>query len=489
MKTRSTFKKLAIIALLGMIFPGAWAQTTQERNVGEFTGIKTGGIFTIIVSPGTASSVKVEAEEAVINNIVTEVKGGDLVISTEGKVNSDKPLNIYVTVRELKKVDISGAAKLTGEGGEFTAESMQINVAGAGQVKLAVNVANEVKVDVSGAGTLKLSGQAGMIKTEASGAANVKAYDLDTKSASVHASGAANVQVSAKEFILAEASGASSVKYKGQPVAKSINKSGSGSVRSADAGTDEARTGSGDTTKVKVGDSSVLIIKGEDEEDNDRKDKKKKKSKSDNEFKHWKGIDIGVNGFLNADNKLGLSESFRFLELDYARSVTWSYNFMEKDIHIYKNYVNLVTGLGFQFDQYGFRNNITLNPDASYISASYDSVDYSVNRLRTSWINLPLLIDFNLGKDPDKAFHIAGGMVFGYRMHAKTKQEFSIDKREYEITTKDDYNLAPFRYSATVRAGYGDFTIFANYALSTLFENSKGPKLYPFSMGIALNFD
>ena len=482
MKTRSTFKKIGLTTLLAIILSGAWAQSAQDRNVGEFSGVKVSGIFVVNVSQGAANSVKVEAEENIINNIVTVVKDDVLTISSDGSTKSEKPINITVTVKELKKVDVSGAAKIKGEG-EFASDKISVHAAGAGSTALQLK-ANEVNVNGSGAGNIKLSGTANTLKADMSGAAELKAYELEVQTASIDASGASNAKVTAKQSISADASGAANVSFKGNPASKNINKSGSGSVKNAEASTAEAGV-NGDTTRVRVGDSSVMIIKGEEEKKKDHK--KKKHDDDDNDFKHWKGFDLGVNGFLNSDNQLGLSESFRFLELDYARSLTWSVNFMEKDIHIYKNYVNLVTGLGFEFSQYGFKNNITLDPNASYISASYDSIDYDVNRLRTSWVNLPLLLEFNTGKNSNRSFHLAGGMVFGYRMSAKTKQEYSIDKRDYEVTTKDDYNLAPFRYSATVRAGYGDFTIFANYALSSLFEKGKGPKLYPFSAGVALN--
>ena len=487
MKTRLTLKKIGITALLGIALSGVWAQSTQDRNVGTFTGVKTSGIFTVSLTPG-ANAVKVEAEDSVINDIKTEVKDDVLIISSEGNLNTKKQINITVSVKDLKSVNVSGAAKIKGDG-EFATDKITVDATGAGSVALQLK-ATDVNVSGSGAGNIKLTGSATNLKADLSGAANLKAYDLEVQNASIDASGASNAKVNPSQSIKADASGASNVSYKGNPASKSINKSGGSSVKSADAGNDDA-SAKGDTTKVKVGDSSVMIITGDDEKDKDKNKEHKKKKNNDNDdsFNHWKGVDIGVSGFLNADNKLGVSESFKFLELDYARSMTWSINFMEKDIHLYKNYINLVTGLGFQFDQYGFKNNITLDPHASYITASYDSIDYKVNRLRTSWVNLPVLIDFNTSKNPNKAFHIAGGIVLGYRMHAKAKQEFTIDKREYEVTTKDDYNLAPFRYSATVRAGYGDLTLFANYALSTLFEKNKGPKLYPFSVGVALNFD
>jgi hypothetical protein len=485
MKTLITMKRTGLTAMLGLMLTGVWGQATQDRTPGDFTGIKAGGVFTINVTQGATNAVKVEAEESVLNNIKTEVKDGMLEISTEGKVKTEKPMIVNITVKELKKLDISGAAKLTGQP-EFTGERIEISSSGASSIELPVKM-NEVKIDASGAGAIKLSGTTAKLDADVSGAASLKAYELEANSANVRGSGAANIKVHAKEAIVADASGASTVKYKGAPASKIVNKSGSGSVKSADTNNEDTSSSApGDTTKLKLGDNHVMVIKDQDD-DKDKDDKKHKKGKGS--FKHWQGIDLGVNGYVNSNNKTELLPGDRFMELDYARSINWSLNFFEKDIHIYRNYVNLVTGLGIEFGNYAFKNNITLLGDSTPVVASWDSVEYDKNKLKTTFINLPLMLEFNTSSTAKRAFHVAGGVILGYKLGSKTVQEFEIDGREYEVKEKDDFNLSPFRYSAAVRAGYGGFTVFANYALSTMFEKDKGPKLYPFTVGVSLNLN
>jgi hypothetical protein len=50
----------------------------------------------------------------------------------------------------------------------------------------------------------------------------------------------------------------------------------------------------------------------------------------------------------------------------------------------------------------------------------------------------------------------------------------------------DDFNLNPFRVNASVRLGYGSFVLFANYALTPLFQKNEGPDLTAFSTGIRI---
>ena len=113
-------------------------------------------------------------------------------------------------------------------------------------------------------------------------------------------------------------------------------------------------------------------------------------------------------------------------------------------------------------------------------------ISYNRNKLRTTSVTMPLLLEFNTHKKNRRSFHLAAGVTLNYNFRAKVLKEFEQNGYDFTVNRTDDYNINPFRYSATVRAGYGDFTIFANYALTGLFENNKGPELFPFSVGIRL---
>ena len=75
------------------------------------------------------------------------------------------------------------------------------------------------------------------------------------------------------------------------------------------------------------------------------------------------------------------------------QSISNSINPFEKDISIYKDYVNLVTGFGFEWHQYELSNKIRLNPDSNYTYGTTDTsstYSYKKNRLKTSFINVPV---------------------------------------------------------------------------------------------------
>jgi hypothetical protein len=212
-------------------------------------------------------------------------------------------------------------------------------------------------------------------------------------------------------------------------------------------------------------------------------------SKNDDSFKFWQGFDIGVNGYFNSKNAITTPEGYSFLELDYARSHSFSWNMAQYNLHLYHNYINLVTGIGLEWNSYAFRQNISLSTNSNVVTGAEEPLEFSKNKLRTTFLNAPVMLEFNTNKNPEKSVHIAVGATFGYNLFRnKMIQEFSVNGDAQKRKTKDDFNINPFRCSLTARVGYGNFTVFANYGLSTLFKASQGPKVYPVSAGVALSF-
>lgn len=480
--TMAVFKTRIIWLTVAMSFLMATVEAQQIRSVGDFNGIKAGDAFNIVISQSDVNSLKVEADETILSQIKTEVKDGILTISGEGNIKTDKVINIFVGISTLNSLGVSGSADIKTTS-QLVCDKLTLESSGAGDVTLEIK-ANEIKANVSGAGDVTLKGMAQLLDATVSGAGDLKASDLETTKVIVKVSGAGNAKVYAIESINADVSGAGSVIYKGNPPGREVAISGAGSVR-------ESKTGNGeetakDTTKIKLGRKKYMII---DDKDGNRRsgyNKKDSLKKYNNAFKHWNGFDIGVNGLLDYKNSLNTADNGNFLELDYAKSIQFGLNLMEKDFHLYKNFINLVIGFGFDFNHYSFKNNVTLDSDTSYLSAITDIIDYKKNKLNVTYIKAPLMLEINTGKNPKNNFHIAGGIELAYRIHSVTKQKYDVNDKHYKNKQRDDYNLSPFRYSAIARIGYNNVTVFANYGLNRLFEKGKGPQVYPFTVGVTI---
>ncbi|MCA6363890.1 MAG: outer membrane beta-barrel protein [Bacteroidetes bacterium] len=210
--------------------------------------------------------------------------------------------------------------------------------------------------------------------------------------------------------------------------------------------------------------------------------------RSDN-YHFWEGLDIGMVGFANPQRTLGLPAGYEFLELDYARSHVFALNIWQHNFHIYRNNVNLVTGFGMEWNSYAFRNNASLIADTNRVAATIETRDYTKNKLKMFYVNVPLMLEFNTNNNNHhRSFHVAAGGLFSYNVFEnRLKQEYEMDGQTQERKVKDDFNINPFRYGLTARIGYGEYTLFANYALSEVFRDNAGPSLNHYSIGLHIN--
>ncbi len=106
--------------------------------------------------------------------------------------------------------------------------------------------------------------------------------------------------------------------------------------------------------------------------------------------------------------------------------------------------------------------------------------------MKASYVNVPLILDFNTSKNQKRSFHIGFGAMGGLKLASKTKQFYENSGYEIEVYRKDDYNLNPFKVQAIAQIGYSWFNIYGTYNLTPLFESGKGPELYPFTVGLRI---
>ncbi len=254
-----------------------------------------------------------------------------------------------------------------------------------------------------------------------------------------------------------------------------------------------------DTTIVRVGGMKIIVL--DDSENQDNKDddefvidiveedstssKKKRKSEP---VHHWAGFRMGVDGYLS-DNSLPLPASADFLELDYARSIGYSLNFFEKDFRLVGSYVELVTGLGFNMTNYTFQSDYATLQTTNPVTAIIDSSRVlERNRLKVYYLTAPLMLGFSTSEDQSKAFRLAAGGQIGWRIGSRLKQKYVQNGETVKPKVRSDYNLNPFTFSAIASVGYGPVNLYATYGLNTLFEDGKGPEVYPFNAGVQLMF-
>jgi len=252
-----------------------------------------------------------------------------------------------------------------------------------------------------------------------------------------------------------------------------------------------------DTSKIRVGNKKYTIIVDDDKEikiltDDDHSPvviNKRHESKTHNHARRmdgtWEGLEIGLANFVNADNKFELPHNGEFMDLDAAKSLDLSFNFAEKSLGIVKNYVGIVTGMGIQYQNYRFKDDFSLTKIDGQIAAVPTEMDLYKNRLSIWHLNIPLMVEFQIPVyGENERIKLAAGVIGGLRIGSRQVQKYTVNDEKQKVKIKDDFYLRTFNYGFTARVGYGDVAIFANYYPQTLFENCKGPEIYPVTVGL-----
>ena len=217
---------------MGNSVRGSGNVVTQTREVSGFDSIQVDYPARVLISQGSAETLKVEAEDNVLPGLKTEVKGKELRIyykSSDGKhVNPTKMAVITITVKELTALNFSSAGESTVE--NLQSDDLSVSLTGAGNVRLNQIDVQNLDVHLSGAGSTTASGTGGDLNVNISGFGGFNGKDFKTNTAEINISGAGSATVAVDEKLDATISGAGSVTYYGSPqVTKHI--SGVGSVK------------------------------------------------------------------------------------------------------------------------------------------------------------------------------------------------------------------------------------------------------------------
>ncbi|HSU27681.1 MAG TPA: head GIN domain-containing protein [Chitinophagaceae bacterium] len=204
---------------------------TEKRVAGSFNGIEVSGSFDIYIRQDSFQAIIVEADQNLMEHIVVQDENGTLRIRPERGYNlrPTRRIKIYVSGNDFSSLSGSGACNIYGENKIVCKDKLSLDGSGACDFKLDVN-APRVSADLSGACDVNLSGETRDFIVEGSGKTDIKCFNLMAETVKVDISGAGDAEVFASVKLDVDVSGAGSVRYKGNAVVtKDI--SGAGSVK------------------------------------------------------------------------------------------------------------------------------------------------------------------------------------------------------------------------------------------------------------------
>ena len=186
----------------------------ETRSASGFTGVQASTGIDVYLFEGNDFDVKVEADENLMEIILTEVEGKMLVIKTDRvNIRNAKSKKVFVTLPKLDELKISSAGDCEGQT-PFSCDDLRISISSAGDLDLEVE-AERIDIDISSSGDARISGRTRQLDASLSSAGDLHAFDLIADVVDVRVSSAGDARVHAEEEISMDASSAGNIYYKG----------------------------------------------------------------------------------------------------------------------------------------------------------------------------------------------------------------------------------------------------------------------------------
>jgi hypothetical protein len=183
----------------------------DQRKIGAFANIDASGAFLINWQNG-APALRIKTDENLFSYIGSQISGNTLHLRTREQIRPTHGINVSVSSPAREAARISGAVKLTAS--QLTGPKFALEATGASRISLDGSI-DQLIIDMTGASDLK-------------------AGALQTKTAEISISGAGNAEIAVAETLKVAITGAGKVSYSGNPLTIEKHISGAGSIRHKD---------------------------------------------------------------------------------------------------------------------------------------------------------------------------------------------------------------------------------------------------------------
>jgi len=184
---------------------------TDDRTISAFANIDAGGAFQIEWKSG-APALSITTDENLLSYIDNHISGDTLRLRTHEQIWPTHGIKVVISSPTRAGAKLSGAVKLTATqlaGPKFAFQS-------------------------TGAARVTLDGSVDELLADMTGASELKANALQTKTVEISTTGAADAELAVSEILKVAITGAGKVSYSGNPKTVEKHISGAGSIRHKD---------------------------------------------------------------------------------------------------------------------------------------------------------------------------------------------------------------------------------------------------------------
>ncbi len=203
----------------------------ETRTTGTYSSIGLSMSATVYYTQGDEYSLQLRGQENVLREIVTEIKGNQLIIRIKNNVilGPHEPVVVYITAPDVTGLDVSGSGDIYGEG-TWKAAGISLKISGSGGINLSQVICEELDASISGSGSIKAAG--GTAKREElriSGSGTIDLQSLQSSEVYTTTSGSGDTYIHATSLLDVTISGSGDIWYYGTP-AINTHISGSGNL-------------------------------------------------------------------------------------------------------------------------------------------------------------------------------------------------------------------------------------------------------------------
>jgi hypothetical protein len=213
-------------------FAGIQSAVEETRDLKGFTKVSFGVSGNMYINIGNEFKVVLEGDKSVLEDIITEVSGGRLIVKKENwGFNNNEKVTVYITMPGINGLGVSGSGRAEIKDA-VKADDLSLSVSGSGKIYTNEITVNNLKSSISGSGNIIVgSGNAANGDISISGSGNYMGESIKIGSLDISISGSGNCATGVTESLKASVSGSGNVTYEGNPKIDA-RVSGSGKIRS-----------------------------------------------------------------------------------------------------------------------------------------------------------------------------------------------------------------------------------------------------------------
>ena len=207
---------------------------------------------------------------------------------------------------------------------------------------------------------------------------------------------------------------------------------------------------------------------------------------------NWGILDIGFSNYSDktiygstAAQAYAPGSNSTWFDLNDGKSKNVNFWIFMQKLNVAKHVVNLKYGLGFELNNYSYKQHIRYNANpAAVVNPPRVSLDgtvgrtYKKNKLAADYLTVPMMVNFNFTPKREKGFGFSAGISVGYLYSARNK---TVTSDEGKKKAKDDFELEKWKLSYVGELSMGPVRFYGSYAFKNMYE--RGLDMTPYNFG------